>query len=98
MVLALFACVQAVVMLSCGGVVVVPPPTGSVGLTSNPQVARYSVTTKQDATVTIEFGPDTSYGRQRWSRPTPPGGGEVDILVAGMRSFSTYHMRADVEF
>jgi hypothetical protein len=25
-------------------------------------------------------------------------GGEVDILVAGMRSFSTYHMRADVEF
>jgi len=33
-----------------------------------------------------------------WSRPTPPGGGEVDVLVAGMKAFSTYHMRAFVDF
>jgi arylsulfate sulfotransferase len=91
-VLAVFTCIQAVVMLSCrGGGLVVSP-------TSNPQVAKYSVITTRDATVTVEFGPDTSYGRRTWSRPTPAGGGEVDILVAGMRSFSTYHMRADVEF
>ncbi|MFQ5683621.1 MAG: aryl-sulfate sulfotransferase [Candidatus Binatia bacterium] len=46
----------------------------------------------------IEFGPDTNYGLHTWSRPTPPDGGQVDILVAGMRAFTTYHMRAMVEF
>ncbi len=62
---------------------------GMVTPTNHPQVARYSIRAPRDATVTIEFGPDTSYGLRTWSRATPPGGGTVEILVAGMRAFTT---------
>jgi hypothetical protein len=71
--------------------------TAAVTATNNPQVAMYSVTSSQEAAVTIEFGPDTSYGLRTWARNTPSGGGQVDILVAGMRAFTTYHMRAIIE-
>lgn len=71
---------------------------GTVSATNNPQVAKYSFTSPRDANVAIEFGPDTSYGLRTWSQPTPSGGGQVDILVAGMRAFTTYHLRASVEF
>ncbi len=71
---------------------------GEVSTTNNPQVAQYSFTSPRDAQVTIEFGPDINYGLKTWARPTPNGGGQVDILVAGMRAFTTYHMRAIVEF
>jgi hypothetical protein len=66
--------------------------------TNQPQVAQYSITAPRDANVTIQFGPDTNYGLQTWSRPTPTGGGAVNILVAGMKAFTTYHMRAVVDF
>jgi len=71
---------------------------GVVTATSHPLVAKYSISLPRDGQVTIEFGPDTSYGKRTWSRPAPAGGGQVDSLVAGMRQFSTYHMRAIVEF
>lgn len=71
---------------------------GVVTSTGHPLVAKYSVSIPRDAKVTVEFGPDISYGRQTWTRPTPAGGGQVDILVAGMRQFSSYHMRAIIEF
>lgn len=71
---------------------------GEVSSTNNPQVAQYSFTSPRDAQVTIEFGPDTNYELKTWARPTPNGGGQVDILVAGMRAFTTYHMRATVQF
>jgi len=71
---------------------------GQVTSTNNPQVAKYSISSPRDATVTIEFGPTANYSLRTWSRPTPPGGGQVDMLVAGMRAFTTYHMRAIVEF
>jgi arylsulfate sulfotransferase len=71
---------------------------GQVSGTSNPQVAQYSIAPPRDANVTIQFGPDTNYGLETWSQPTPTGGGAVNILVAGMKAFSTYHMHAVVNF
>lgn len=71
---------------------------GSVSSTNNPQVARYSFSSPRDASVTIEFGPDGNYGLRTWTLNTPPGGGPVDFLVAGMRANTTYHMRAIVDF
>jgi hypothetical protein len=71
---------------------------GSVSATANPQVALYSFSSPRDASVSIEFGLDTSYGLHTWAQSTPPGGGAVAIYVAGMLANSTYHMRADVSF
>lgn len=44
----------------------------------------------------VEFGPDTSYGRNTASYPIPGGLQTISILVAGMRASTTYHMRAQV--
>ena len=71
---------------------------GQVSGTNNPQVAQYSITPPRDANVSVQFGPDTNYGLETWSQPTPTGGGAVNLLVAGMRAFTTYHMRAVVNF
>ena len=71
---------------------------GSVTPTGNPQVALYSFSSPRDASVSIEFGTDTTYGKSTWVQNTPPGGGAVQILVAGMLASTTYHMRADVSF
>ena len=68
-----------------------------VSATQNPQVAAYSVNVPAGGTVSIQFGPDTNYGLNTWSQPAPSGGGVVTILVAGMRAFTTYHMRAVVQ-
>lgn len=62
--------------------------------TANPQVAAYSFFSPQEASVSVEFGTDTTYGLHTWAQNTPPGGGAVLILVAGMKANTTYHMRA----
>jgi arylsulfate sulfotransferase len=67
---------------------------GVVTPTQNPQVARYTIVPPSGATVTIDFGRDTTYGLQTWAVPAPLDGSPVSILVAGMRAFTTYHMRA----
>ena len=70
---------------------------GIVKSTANPQVAAYSIYLPDPGKVTIEFGPDNTYGLDTWSQSTPsPNGGLVSIFVAGMRGQSTYHMRAQV--
>lgn len=69
---------------------------GAVSATGNPQVALYSFASASDASVSIEFGTDTTYGLHTWAQSTPTGGGAVEILVAGMKANTTYHMRADV--
>jgi arylsulfate sulfotransferase len=66
----------------------------SVSASNNPLVAQYSVTTSGQGTVAVEFGPTTSYGFQTSSQPMPAGGGAVNILVAGMKQNTLYHMRA----
>jgi arylsulfate sulfotransferase len=67
---------------------------GVVTPTPNPQVARYTIVPPSGATVTIDFGTDTTYGLQTWAVSAPSNGDPVSILVAGMRAFTTYHMRA----
>ncbi|HTV53416.1 MAG TPA: aryl-sulfate sulfotransferase [Terriglobia bacterium] len=72
---------------------------GVVSATQNPQVAQYSLTVPRYATVSVQFGPTTSYGLTTSSVPTSGGGGgTVNILVAGMRASTTYHMQAIVDF
>lgn len=70
---------------------------GTVSNTNNPLVAQYSMTVPDGGSVKINFGPDTSYGLDTWTRNAPTGGGPVNILVAGMRASSTYHMQAVVD-
>jgi arylsulfate sulfotransferase len=72
-----------------------PAPQLTAGLvtaTQNPLVARYTVVPPRSANITIEFGPDTNYGLQTATAH------QVSALVAGMRQFTTYHMRARVDF
>jgi arylsulfate sulfotransferase len=66
--------------------------TGLVSATQNPQVARYTIVPPRSASITVEFGPDTNYGLQTAI------GRQVSVLVAGMRPFTTYHMRARINF
>ena len=67
---------------------------GVVAPTANLQVAMYTITPPAGATVSVQFGLDTTYGLNTWSLPAPSSGGPVSILVAGMKMSSTYHLRA----
>lgn len=69
----------------------------SISPTSHPLVASYAMTLVKGATLTVEFGPTTAYGRSTAPVPAPAGGGSVSILVAGMMASTTYHMRARIQ-
>jgi arylsulfate sulfotransferase len=70
---------------------------GVVYPTANPQVDTYSIYLPAPGTVSIQFGPTTSYGLNTWQVATPtPYGGQVNIYVAGMRAQTLYHMQAKV--
>ncbi|MBA3914938.1 MAG: aryl-sulfate sulfotransferase [Acidobacteriales bacterium] len=72
-------------------------PQTSVSTTQNPLVAQYSVSVSSPATVQVEFGPDDSYGFVTSPQEiTDPDGGTANILVAGMKQSSAYHMRANI--
>ncbi len=71
---------------------------GAVLPTKHPQVAAYDISVPREAQVTVAFEALGQPVRRTWSRPTPPSGGEVRILVAGMLAFTTYTLRAIVEF
>lgn len=77
------------------------PFEGTVSPTANPLVAQYTVRHYQPGfTAWVEFGPDTSYGRQTSvvsDSVSGSGGTVVTVLVAGMRAEMTYHMRAHVD-
>ena len=98
---ALLVSVQATLMSNAnstvGASVAVIPP-GTVAATNNAQVALYSFSVPEASNVYVEFGPDTNYGLNTWTRATPSSGGTVQILVAGMRGFTPYHMRAVAQF
>ena len=70
----------------------------SVHPTGNPQVANFTITLPAKSKVSVDFGPDTTYGRSTVPVPAPPGGGPVSILVAGMLPSTTYHMRGFIQF
>jgi arylsulfate sulfotransferase len=73
-------------------------PMGQVAATDNPQVALYTMTLPFPGSVTVNFGPDTTYGLKTWSQSTGTAGGAVSIFVAGMKATTTYHLQAAVEF
>ncbi len=70
--------------------------------TSNPLVAQYSIRHfHAGLTAWVEFGTDAKYGRQTstmTSSVTTADGLALNILVAGMRPQTTYHMRAHVDW
>ena len=86
----------------CGfsGAIDPPPETPQIETvviaTSHPLVARFTVQVSTTASVHVEFGPDTSYGRSTSAKEVLQGGNSVEILVAGMKPATAYHMRAVV--
>jgi len=86
-------------MLACGSTQDGPPidsPVTSVSTTHNPLVARYFVSSQKGGQAKVEFGTDTSYGRQTAWYTVPAAESGLVILVAGMKGSTTYHMRAEV--
>jgi arylsulfate sulfotransferase len=71
---------------------------GVVTATQNVQVASYTINAPASANVSVQFGPDTTYGLSTWQQPSASGGGPVTILVAGMKMNTAFHMRANVVF
>ena len=67
---------------------------GAVTTTTNAQVAQYSISVPDGLSVFVQFNTDTSYSLMTWSVPAPSGGGNVPVLVAGMKVNTQYHMRA----
>jgi arylsulfate sulfotransferase len=70
---------------------------GTVLSTINTLVANYTFSAPEGSTVQVRFGTTTNYGLTTWVQPAPPAGGDVSILVAGMRTTSTYHMQAIIQ-
>jgi arylsulfate sulfotransferase len=70
---------------------------GKVSPTANPQVALYSILTGAPGNVSVEFGLDTNYGLTTWTQPSTVGG-VANLLVAGMKASTPYHLRAIVQF
>jgi arylsulfate sulfotransferase len=88
--------------VACGSASFNDPPgiTASVANTQNPLVAQVSVATALGGCpgqAMVEFGPDTSYGRNTAWYPVLASAANSAILVAGMRPSTTYHMRASVQ-
>jgi arylsulfate sulfotransferase len=67
---------------------------GTVSASTNPLVAAYAITAPLGTSAQIQFGTTTNYGLTTWTQPAPEAGGQITILVAGMRASSTYHMQA----
>jgi arylsulfate sulfotransferase len=85
--------------LGCGFGYNYPNPETSISATQNPLVAQYTLKLpRKDSSAWVEFGKDTTYGRQTSATPATAGFGQtVSILVAGMLPNTTYHMRAHVD-
>jgi hypothetical protein len=65
----------------------------SVAATQNPLVASYTVTIPAASSVQVQFGLDTNYGSPTAPIPSTTGG-QITVLVAGMRASTLYHMQA----
>ena len=93
----------AVVLSSCGSNAAFDAPQEAprietaLNATDHPLVARFTIQVSTPASVHVEFGPDTSYGRSTSAKGILQGGDSVEILVAGMKPATAYHMRAVVD-
>jgi len=90
-------------LVGCGAANSVAPPPGTiVTATAHPLVAKYSIRHfHSELTGWVEFGTDTTYGRQTstfTSSVTTSYVQVLNILVAGMLPKTTYHMRAHVSW
>src|SRR5271165_148396 len=70
---------------------------GTVSASNNPQVALYTLSLPQGASLQVQFGTSTNYGLTTWEQKAPQAGGAVAILVAGMRAGTTYHLQGVVQ-
>jgi arylsulfate sulfotransferase len=80
-------------LASCGGE---RTARGNVTPSAHPLVAQYSVESHTTGQVFVEFGTDTTYGRQTATYDVLAGG-TVLIQVAGMKPSTVYHMRANLQ-
>ena len=76
-----------------GGSVAVQP---TIQGTANPLVAQYTLVSTCAGQATVQFGPTTAYGRITASYPVAEGQ-PTNILVAGMRASTLYHMQSQIE-
>jgi arylsulfate sulfotransferase len=90
------ATVLLLITAGCGSGSV--PLASTVSPSQNPLVALYKVAVSGSAQVWVEFGPDTNYGRQTSQYSSGAGVHILQILVAGMKASSTYHMRAHAQW
>lgn len=84
-------------LIGCGDGSSSPAPSGiAITSTSNPLVAKYALTSSCPGQAMVNFGTDTNYGRSTAWYPTPGlvGGSTVNILVAGMKASTVYHMQS----
>jgi arylsulfate sulfotransferase len=102
--IALLILVSLTVACGAGGLVSSPAaPQVSVQSTANPLVAQFTITSVCPGQAMVEFGPDTSYGRNTgWSSisslySSNGAAAPTTILVAGMRASTIYHMRSQVQ-
>lgn len=94
-----FTCILlAVVSFGCASGKSTLPSFTAVAATSHPLVAQYSIQfIRPELTAWVEFGTDTTYGRQTSTMTSSSDGQTLNILVAGMKAKTTYHMRAHID-
>ena len=96
--LALCCAFFSVILVRADAVAATAADSGAVSGTAHPLVAKYTYTTSHPATVYVEFGEDTGYGRRTSAHQMNGSPGSLDILVAGMKALTTYHMRAVAQY
>jgi arylsulfate sulfotransferase len=90
--LILMSLLSTLIITGCGSTIY-----SQVAATQNPLVAQYNVISSGAPQAWVEFGPTASYGRQTsWVSGTGKPGAALQILVAGMKASTQYHMRAHV--
>jgi arylsulfate sulfotransferase len=85
--------------VGCGSSSIPAPPVVSISATKHPLVAQYSLTSTCKGQARVDFGLDTTYGRSTawYATPGAAGGATVNILVAGMKASTTYHLRSEFQ-
>ena len=92
----------ALLLLLLAGCGTAPAPRTMVFATAHPLVAQYSIRRFHSGlTAWVEFGTDTTYGRQTSTLTSSVATSDdqsLNILVAGMRPQTTYPMRAHADW
>jgi arylsulfate sulfotransferase len=100
-ILAFCLAIQCIFSLTgCGSGTLGSTPAVNISRTQNPLVAEYDAVAPQSGSQAwVEFGEDTTYGRQTsTSAATTSVGQTIKLLVAGMKASTTYHMRGHFDW